>query len=93
MAWMQRYVLLMGAPPEEEEEPTEAQLAGLHKRVAILKQAPYVDFGSGFRLGGERCNPRSFRLTCPREMARTSCESSRTGAAELSAMDGFVEGL
>ena len=32
-AWSQRYVQLMGGHPMEEEEPTDAQLAALDKRV------------------------------------------------------------
>ena len=43
--WLQRYTLLMGGLPEEEEEPTSSQLAGLHKRVILLKQAPCVNSG------------------------------------------------
>ena len=27
--WAQRYIAVMGAPPQEEEEPTDAQLAAL----------------------------------------------------------------
>ena len=42
--WTQRYIAVMGAPPQEEEEPTDAQLAALHHRVAVQKQPPYVDF-------------------------------------------------
>ena len=42
--WTQRYIAVMGAPPQEEEEPTDAQLAVLHHRVAVQKQPPYVDF-------------------------------------------------
>ena len=34
----------MGAPPQEEEEPTDAQLAAPYHRVAVQKQPPYVDF-------------------------------------------------
>ena len=43
--WMSNYVSIMGAPPPEEEEPSEAQLSALHKRVVTLAQAPYTDFG------------------------------------------------
>ena len=42
--WTQRYIVVMGAPPQEEEGPTDAQLAALHRRVAVQKQQPYVDF-------------------------------------------------
>ena len=64
-AWMQRYVLLMGSPPEEEEEPTEAQLAGLHKRVETLKQAPYVDFGVWLPFGRRALKTQKFRVYMP----------------------------
>ena len=43
--WMSNYVAIMGAPPPEEEEPSEAQLSALHKRVVTLVQPPYTDFG------------------------------------------------
>ena len=42
--WLQNYVNVMGAPPEEEEEPTAAQLAALRKKIQT-GGAPYTDFG------------------------------------------------
>ena len=42
--WVQCYITIIGAPPEEEEEATDAQLAALYKRTIVLKQAPYCDF-------------------------------------------------
>lgn len=42
--WLQNYVNVMGAPPEEEEEPTAAQLAALRKKIQA-GGAPYTDFG------------------------------------------------
>ena len=44
-AWSQRYLQLMGDMPKEEEEPTDAQMAALDKRVNQMGQAPYVDMG------------------------------------------------
>ena len=41
--WLQNYVNVMGAPPEEEEEPTAAQLAALRKKIQA-GGAPYTDF-------------------------------------------------
>ena len=41
--WMGAYVTIMGSPPSEEEEPSEAQLAALHKKVFLLKGPPYAD--------------------------------------------------
>ena len=43
--WVQSYVAVMGALPDETEEPTPSQLAALHKRVFVDGVAPYVDFG------------------------------------------------
>ena len=59
--WLQRYTLVMGGPPEEEEDPTTAQLAGLHKRVVLLKQAPYVDFGVWVPFGRRALKLQKFR--------------------------------
>ena len=44
-AWTGNYVAVLGAMPEESEEPTPSQLAALFKRVIANDQAPYVDFG------------------------------------------------
>ena len=46
--WINNYIVIMGAAPQEEEEPTESQLAGLRKRACTLGQAPYVDFAGAF---------------------------------------------
>ena len=62
--WMQKYVLTMGAPPEEEE-PTESQLAALHKRVGVLGQAPYVDFGVWLPFGRRALKAQKFRVYHP----------------------------
>ena len=42
--WIHAYISVMGAAPEESEEPTGAQLAALHKRVLVNMSAPYTDF-------------------------------------------------
>eukprot|EP00435_Cladocopium_sp_Y103_P072900 s399_g41.t1 len=42
--WHQNYVAIMGAQPDETEEPTSSQLAALAKRTLSNRQAPYVDF-------------------------------------------------
>ena len=42
--WFQNFILTMGAPPDEAEEPTASQLAALHKKVYIENCAPYCDF-------------------------------------------------
>ncbi len=43
--WLQNYVAVMGAAPQEAEEPSPSQLAGLSKRVFRDGGPPYVDFG------------------------------------------------
>ena len=63
-SWLQRYTLLMGGPPEEEE-PTASQLAGLHKRVVVLKQAPYTDFGVWVPFGRRALKQQKFRVYTP----------------------------
>ena len=42
--WTQAYLVLMGAHPDETEEPTANQLAALAKRTLTLDQAPYAEF-------------------------------------------------
>jgi len=44
-AWLQKYHAVMGAMPEESEEPSPNQLAALHKRVYKDDAPAYVDFG------------------------------------------------
>ena len=43
--WLQNYMSVMGAPPQESEEPSPNQLAGLAKRVFRDDGPPYCDFG------------------------------------------------
>ena len=50
--WNQRYFQLMGDVPQEEE-PTDAQLAALDKRVNQMGQAPYVEMGVWLYLSEE----------------------------------------
>lgn len=42
--WYQNFIVTMGAPPDEAEEPTASQLAALHKKVYVENRAPYCDF-------------------------------------------------
>eukprot|EP00435_Cladocopium_sp_Y103_P025911 s2755_g6.t1 len=42
--WYQSYIVTMGSPPDESEEPTPSQLAALHKKVFIENRPPYCDF-------------------------------------------------
>ena len=42
--WYQNFKVIMGAPPDEAEEPTASQLAALHQKVYVENRAPYCDF-------------------------------------------------
>ena len=63
--WLQRYVTLMGAYPEEEEEPSDAQLSALHRRTVVLKQAPYVDFSVWTPYSRRSLRSQKFRTYVP----------------------------
>ena len=63
--WAQRYIAVMGAPPQEEEEPTDAQLAALHHRVKVQNQPPYVDFSVWLPFGRRVLKNQKFRAFMP----------------------------
>ena len=63
--WMAAYVAVMGAPPPEEEEPSEAQLSAVNKRVHHLSQAPYCDFGVFQPFGRKTMRTLKFRTYLP----------------------------
>ena len=63
--WANCYVAVMGAPPLEEEEPNEAQLSALHRRVNVLKQPPYADFGVWLPFARRTQKARKFRAFMP----------------------------
>lgn len=63
--WIQRYIVTMGSPPEEEEEATDAQLAALYKRTVVLKQAPYCDFSVWTPFGRRALRSQKFRTFVP----------------------------
>ncbi len=63
--WHTKYIMAMGALPEECEEPSAAQLAALNKRV-LSGQPPYVDFAVWLPFG--RRSEKSF--TFPLAMVR-----------------------
>ena len=75
--WTQRYITLMRAPPEEEEEATDAQLAALHKRTVLLGHPPYVDFSVWTPFGRRSLRSQKFRTYVPLVMAPTSSRSCR----------------
>lgn len=58
--WAQRYIAVMGAPSQDEEEATDVQSA-LRHRVYDLKQTPYVDFGVWLPFGRRVQKNQKFR--------------------------------
>ena len=63
--WMSAYVTIMGSPPPEEEEPSDGQLAALHRKTFILKAAPYADLAI-FTPFGRKCQKaQKFRVYHP----------------------------
>ena len=62
--WHSKYVLTMGALPEECEEPSAAQLAALSKRVSG-GQPPYVDFAVWLPFGRRSEKSHKFRVYVP----------------------------
>ena len=63
--WFQNYIAVMGAPPDETEEPTGAQLAALHKRTNLNDQAPYVDFAIWVPYGRRMSKVNKTRVYTP----------------------------
>ena len=90
--WANCYVAVMGAPPLEEEEPNEAQLSALNRRVNVLKQPPYADFGVWLPFARRTQKAQKFRAFLPvgdgsyvvREMP---------GPQNMIQWLGFLEGL
>lgn len=64
-SWSQRYLQMMGDMPMEEEEPTDAQMAALDKRVNQLGQAPYVDMGVWLPFGRRALRNQKMRAFFP----------------------------
>ena len=63
--WLQRYTSLMGSVPEEEEEPSDAQLAALYRRVVTLGQPPYTDFSVWTPYSRRALRTQKFRTYIP----------------------------
>lgn len=63
--WIHAYISVMGAAPEESEEPTGAQLAALHKRVYINMKAPYTDFAIWTPFGQRMSKVHKARIYTP----------------------------
>ena len=63
--WTNAYVAVMGAPPMEEEEPNEAQLSAMNRRVYSLGQPPYADFGVWLPFARRTQKAQKFRAYLP----------------------------
>lgn len=63
--WLTSYVSVMGNLPLEEEEPSEAQLAALHKRAFVLKGTPYCDFAIWTPFSRKNLKLQKFRMYVP----------------------------
>ena len=64
-AWQQCYLQVMGAPPQEEEDVTDQQLAALNKRIHVQGMAPYVDFSVWLPFGRKAMKSQKFRTYFP----------------------------
>ena len=63
-SWLQAYINIMGAPPQEEEEPTGAQLAALNKKLEA-GLSPYVDFSVWTPFERRTSRAQKFRVYQP----------------------------
>ena len=64
-AWHQQYITVMGAPPQEEEEPSADQLQALYHRTVVLGNAPYVDHAVWGPFGRKTTKANKFRTWIP----------------------------
>ena len=63
--WVQNFVKIMGSMPDEIEEPTGNQLAGLAKRVISQGGSPYVDFAVWVPFERKLAKNHKFRIYTP----------------------------
>ena len=63
--WVQNFVKIMGSMPDEIEEPTGNQLAGLAKRVISQGGSPYVDFAVWVPFERKLAKNNKFRIYTP----------------------------
>jgi hypothetical protein len=63
--WMSAYVTIMCSPPAEEEEPSEAQLAALHRKTFVFKKPPYADLAIFTPFGRKCSKAQKFRVYHP----------------------------
>ena len=64
-AWHQQYITVMGAPPQEEEEPSADQLQALYHRTVVLGNAPRVDHAVWGPFGRKTTRANKFRTWIP----------------------------
>ena len=63
--WSTAYIAVMGSAALEEEEPSEGQLAALHKKVYVLGQPPYCDFAVWQPFNRRSMKTQKFRTYWP----------------------------
>ena len=63
--WWQNYIAIMGARPEESEEPTSSQVAALARRVITNNQALYCDFAMWLPYGRRTSKTQKTRTYTP----------------------------
>ena len=64
MILLQKYVMMTGALPEEEEEPTIEQLSALKKKLSLGKP-PYCDFGVFVPFGRKALRASKYKTWIP----------------------------
>ena len=63
--WYQKYTMVMGGAPQEEEDCTVEQLSALNKRVNAMDLPPYVDLGVWQPFGRRALRQTKFRAWIP----------------------------
>jgi len=63
--WTQNFVMVMGAMPDDIEEPTANQLVAFNKRVIKMLAAPYVDFAVWSPFERRAAKTQRFRVFTP----------------------------
>ena len=63
--WAQNFYTIMGAPPDDSEEPTGAQLAALFKKVYTENLPPYTDFAVWVPFERRMSKVQRYRVVTP----------------------------
>ena len=85
-SWFQNYTTALGAPPQEEEEPTAEQLQALHHRVFVAQGTPYADFAVWGPFGRKAARASKLRAWLP-------LPDGRYLVRELPGPDGWAQWL